>query len=106
MVVVVLMAEILRENQLRLVVYPIYDGFHRSQVVSRISEPSTVGLGHGAKIGYFSLRKKIKSCRHCRSTVNLETCLMFTLEKMDGKTTRRLMLMSKHRHQRVGDSKA
>ena len=30
-------------HQLRLVVHPIiYDGFHTSQVVSRISEPSAI----------------------------------------------------------------
>ena len=34
-----------RANQLRLVVSPIiYDGFHTSQVVSRMSEPSTFNI--------------------------------------------------------------
>ena len=41
--VVLLMAEIRLQVQLRLVVYPIIDdGFYTSQVVSRTSEPSTV----------------------------------------------------------------
>ncbi len=56
-VVALLMEEIL--HQLRLVVYPIiYDGFYASQVVRRISQPSTVAP---YETGRFLISKQLKT---------------------------------------------
>ena len=53
-------SEIWRENQFRLVDYPIiYDGFYTSQVVSRISERSTVAFRMFDNMGLFVLWREL-----------------------------------------------
>ena len=53
-------SEIRRENQFRLVDYPIiYDGFYTSQVVSRISERSTVAFRMFDNMGLFVLWREL-----------------------------------------------